>query len=95
MPLKEYLAPLISVELFRNGFCEEELGLRGEVLDAFLEGWEQRVQGFFSILCLEIWGRTVMRGEPMEAIEQLLTRVAHDAGSPANAARHVHATNNP
>ncbi len=85
LPLADYLEPLVSVEVFRGGFCEGEIGLRRDVLRDFLDEWRRNVQGFFSILCLEIWGRLIVHGEPLEDVEALLDRVS-GAGTVSQAA---------
>ena len=75
LPLKNYLSPLVDLSVFRGGFCEEHIGLRGAGMERFLADWERNTQGFFSMLSLEIWGRMFIRGETLESVSELLDAV--------------------
>jgi asparagine synthase (glutamine-hydrolysing) len=63
LPIAEYLAPLARRDFFRDGFCEAELGMDRRGLHATIDAWRENVQGFFSLLALEAWGRIFVRRE--------------------------------
>jgi len=75
LPIAEYLAPLARPELFRDGFCEQALAMDPRGLQRTVVDWRQNVQGFFSLLALEIWGRLVVAGERPEAVTDRLLAV--------------------
>jgi asparagine synthase (glutamine-hydrolysing) len=68
LPIADYLAPLARAEFFHEGFCAQELGMDPGGLQATITRWTDNVQGFFSLLALEIWGRLVFRHERPEAV---------------------------
>jgi hypothetical protein len=73
LPITDYLAPLARPVFFRDGFCEQTLGMDRRGLETTLAAWRQNVQGFFSLLALEIWGRIFFhRQRPEDVNEQLL-----------------------
>jgi asparagine synthase (glutamine-hydrolysing) len=79
LPLADYLAPLADRAFFRGGFLEETLGLGRSGLDRTLAGWRQNVNGFFGLLGLEIWGRTVLMGEQPDGILERTGRLERQA----------------
>jgi asparagine synthase (glutamine-hydrolysing) len=68
LPVRDYLAPLATADLFRDGFCQNVLGLhRRGMLDAVAR-WEGNVHGFFNLVALEIWGRMFVMGSPLDEL---------------------------
>jgi len=84
LPFADYLAPLARAEFFRDGFCEQALGMDPRGLQTTIEGWRQNVQGFFNLLALEIWGQLFFNRERVEDVSgRLLAPVARPKnGSP-------------
>jgi asparagine synthase (glutamine-hydrolysing) len=77
LPIAEYLAPVARGEFFRDGFCEQGLGMDRRGLQTTIAGWRDNVQGFFSLLALEIWGRTFFHRErPEDVTDRMLTGAA-------------------
>ncbi len=72
LPLRDYVAPLARETVFRDGFCVEELELSRRGLAQIVSRWADNVDGFFSLLSLEIWGRLYMRGESVVAVNEHL-----------------------
>jgi asparagine synthase (glutamine-hydrolysing) len=81
LPIADYLAPLARAEFFRNGFCEQELTMDPRGLQSHVTGWRRNVQGFFSLLALEIWGRMFFRGEALDDLSDRMLAGAR-AGAP-------------
>jgi asparagine synthase (glutamine-hydrolysing) len=82
LPIAEYLAPLARGEFFRDGFCEQALGMDRRGLQSTIADWGQNVQGFFSLLTLEIWGRIFFQRErPEDVSDRMLAgaRAGHGA----------------
>jgi len=79
LPIADYLAPLARAEFFHGGFCEQGLGLDRRGLQTTLDDWRQNVQGFFSLLGLEIWGRIVFNRERPEDVNDRLLATARVA----------------
>jgi len=79
LPVKEYLAPLATSDLFLDGFCVTTLGLhRRGLLDAVAR-WESNVHGFFNLLALEIWGRMFVLGQSAEEVSERIQRACGKA----------------
>jgi asparagine synthase (glutamine-hydrolysing) len=74
LPLADYVRPLISIDFFPGGFCEQELGLDRRGLEQLLGGWEHWVHFFFGLLTLEIWGRIHFRHQPVELIDEQIRK---------------------
>ena len=72
LPVAQYMEPLVSPTLFRNGFCQESLGLSERALRRLIDSGRRRVFGFFGLATLEIWGRIHIRGESVEGVTDLL-----------------------
>jgi asparagine synthase (glutamine-hydrolysing) len=72
LPMVDYLSPLARHEFFRGGFCEDVLGLDRRGLQTRVATWRQNVEGFFSLLTLEIWGRLFVRREGLEQVTDIL-----------------------
>ena len=72
LPLRDYIAPLASEAIFHDGYCVEQLGLDRRGLSRVVAQWSDNVDGFFSLLSLEIWGRLYMRGESVAAVNEHL-----------------------
>jgi len=54
LPLQDFLAPLAREEFFRGGFCLEFLQLQRKGLNEAIATWKHDVEGFFTLLTLEI-----------------------------------------
>jgi asparagine synthase (glutamine-hydrolysing) len=72
LPLRDYMAPLAREAIFRDGYCVEELQLSRRGVAQVVERWSDNVDGFFSLLALEIWGSLYMRGESVTAVNERL-----------------------
>ncbi len=72
LPLQDYMAPLVQPKLFRDGYCVEQLQLNNRGLNQLVSRWTDNVDGMFSLLALEIWGRLNMRGETVVSVQELL-----------------------
>jgi asparagine synthase (glutamine-hydrolysing) len=75
LPIAEYLAPLARAELFRDGFCETEIGLGRRSLGELVDRARQNPFAFSCIVDLELWGRLIVHREPIEAVEEMLERL--------------------
>jgi asparagine synthase (glutamine-hydrolysing) len=74
LPLADYVRPFASIEFFKGGFCEEELGLGRRGLERLLADWERSVQFLFSLLTLEIWGRIYFQQQSVALVEEQLRK---------------------
>jgi asparagine synthase (glutamine-hydrolysing) len=81
LPIADYLAPLARPDFFRDGFCEDVLGMDPRGLRTTLAAWRQNVQGFFSLLALEIWGRIFFHRERPESVSDHLLGRTRAAGA--------------
>jgi asparagine synthase (glutamine-hydrolysing) len=75
LPLQDYLAPLAREEFFRDGFCLESLQLQPKGLSETISKWTHDVEGFFTLLTLEIWGRLYFLGQSVEEVTETIMRV--------------------
>ena len=82
LPLRDYLQPFVSEEFFKDGFCTNQLGISAVGLKQLVDTWEGRVDGFFSMLALEIWGRLFFLEQSVEDVDLHLARTT--AHRPAN-----------
>ena len=81
LPLHDYLAPLAREEFFRDGFCLEFLQLQRKGLNAAIATWKHDVEGFFTLLTLEIWGRLFFLRQPLEEVTERVLRLSGETGS--------------
>jgi asparagine synthase (glutamine-hydrolysing) len=82
LPLQDYLAPLAREEFFRDGFCAEFLQLHPAGLSKDIENWRNDVEGFFTLLTLETWGKLFFMGQTLESVtEQFMRLVGAAPGS--------------
>ncbi len=81
LPFAAYLEPLADVSLFRDGFCQQSLGLSSRAIDRILRTWRSRVFGFFGILTLEMWGRIHLMGESVASVEERIAVLEDRFGS--------------
>ena len=72
LPLQDYMTPLVQPKLFQDGYCVEQLQLNNRGLNQLVSRWTDNVDGMFSLLALEIWGRLNMRGETVVAVQEHL-----------------------
>jgi asparagine synthase (glutamine-hydrolysing) len=77
LPLAEYVEPLARPELFGD-VCAELFGLTRPALRAQLDSAGANPLGFLNLASWEIWGRLVLRGEPVAQVESLVAEVAGD-----------------
>ena len=81
LPLQDYLAPLAREEFFRGGFCLEFLELNPTGLSETVSEWAHDVEGFFTLLTLEIWGRLFFLHQPLEEVTERVLRLSGESGS--------------
>ena len=81
LPLEDYLAPLAREELFRGGFCLEFLQFQRKGLAEAITTWKHDVEGFFTLLTLEIWGRLFFLRQPLEEVTELVMRWSGQTGA--------------
>jgi asparagine synthase (glutamine-hydrolysing) len=79
LPVKDYLAPLATPALFRDGFCQNVLGLHRAGFMEAISGWERNVHGFFNLLALEIWGRLFVLGQSVDELSEQVHRATGKA----------------
>jgi asparagine synthase (glutamine-hydrolysing) len=83
LPLQDYLAPLAREDLFQNGFCLEFLQIQPKGLRETISKWRDDVEGFFTLLTLEIWGRLFFLNESLTEVTEHVMRLASSpSGSP-------------
>ena len=76
LPLQDFLAPLAQEELFRGGFCSEFLDIQRKGLSETILNWRNDVEGFFTLLTLEIWGRLFFLRQPLEEVTDQIMRLS-------------------
>lgn len=76
LPLQDYLAPLACEELFRDGFCLEFLRIQPKGLTEVIAKWRDDVDGFFTLLTLEIWGRLFFLHQSLAEVTEQVMRLA-------------------
>jgi asparagine synthase (glutamine-hydrolysing) len=84
LPLDDFLAPLAREEFFQHGFCLEFLDMQPKGLSEAIRNWRHDVEGFFSLLTLEIWGRLFFLHESVEDITEKLMQysgTSHSLGA--------------
>jgi asparagine synthase (glutamine-hydrolysing) len=79
LPLREYLAPLAREEFFRRGFCLEFLELHPKGLSESVSNWAHNVEGFFTLLTLEIWGRLFFLHQSVTEVSEQIMRLCGEA----------------
>jgi len=72
LPVAEYIRPLLTGDLFRDGFLERELGIPGPAVATYLERGRRGEEDAFGWLALELWGRIFMRGESPDELGERL-----------------------
>ena len=81
LPLQDFLAPLAREEFFRDGFCLGLLDLHPRGLSDAIAKWTHDVEGFFTLLTLEIWGRLFFLRQPLEEVTEQVTRLSSQTGA--------------
>jgi asparagine synthase (glutamine-hydrolysing) len=76
LPLHDFLEPLARDEFFRNGFCLEVLDLNPKGLSQTISKWAHDVEGFFTLLTLEIWGRLFFLRESVDDVTERVKRIS-------------------
>ncbi len=76
LPLEHYIGPLATPAFFANGFCEAVLGLSHRGIERMLASNRRSMHGQFSLVGLEIWGRTFLMGESADEITQRIESLA-------------------
>jgi asparagine synthase (glutamine-hydrolysing) len=74
LPLQDYLAPLAREEFFRGGFCLEFLELHPKGFSETVSNWRHDVEGFFTLLTLEIWGRLFFLRQSLQQVTDQVIR---------------------
>jgi asparagine synthase (glutamine-hydrolysing) len=85
LPLHDYLAPLAKPDFFRNGFCQEYLEMQPKALDETISQWRGDVEGFFTLLTLEIWGRLFFLRQSLSDLTERVARLTASTAEPAPA----------
>jgi asparagine synthase (glutamine-hydrolysing) len=75
LPLQDYLAPLARKEFFQNGFCVETQQMQPKGLSEAITKWRDDIEGFFTLLTLEIWGRLFFFRQPLEEVTEQVMRL--------------------
>jgi asparagine synthase (glutamine-hydrolysing) len=78
LPLQDYLAPLAREDFFRDGFCLESLQLHPKGLSETISKWIHDVEGFFTLLTLEIWGRLYFMRQSVEEVTEQVMRACSE-----------------
>jgi asparagine synthase (glutamine-hydrolysing) len=81
LPLQDYLAPLAREEFFRDGFCLEFLQLHPKGLSETISKWTHDVDGFFTLLTLEIWGRLYFMRQSVDEVTGQVLRACGETRS--------------
>jgi len=81
LPLQDYLAPLARDDFFRGGFCLEVLELHPKGLSETVSKWAHDVEGFFTLLTLEIWGRLFFLHQSVEKVTEQVMRSVEEHGA--------------
>jgi len=81
LPLHDYLAPLAQEEFFCGGFCLEVLELQPKGLSETVSKWTHDVEGFFTLLTLEIWGRLFFLHQSVEEVTEQVMRSVGEHGA--------------
>jgi asparagine synthase (glutamine-hydrolysing) len=81
LPLDDYLAPLAREELFREGFCLEVLQIQRKGLTETLSTWRHDVEGFFTLLTLELWGRLFFLRQSLDEVTEQVMRLCGQTAS--------------
>jgi asparagine synthase (glutamine-hydrolysing) len=81
LPLHDYLAPLARQEFFDNGFCLEYLQMQPRGLAEAISNWRADVDGFFTLLTLEIWGRLYFLRQTVPEVTEQVERLVGAKGS--------------
>jgi hypothetical protein len=80
LPVAQYIEPLINMQLFRNGFCQEGLGLSERALRRLIDSGRRRTFGFFGLATLEIWGRIHVRRESVDSVAEIIRSLEPTTG---------------
>ncbi len=75
LPTAEFIAPLLSPRLFRDGFLVRDLGLQWPGVARQLERGSRGEDDAFGVLTLELWGRLFLRGETVAELEARLAEL--------------------
>jgi asparagine synthase (glutamine-hydrolysing) len=81
LPLQDYLAPLARKELFRDGFCLEVLQIHRQGITEIISSWKHNVEGFFTLLTLELWGRLFFLHQSLEEVTGRVLQLSGESDS--------------
>jgi asparagine synthase (glutamine-hydrolysing) len=81
LPLQDFLEPLAKEEFFGSGFCVECLEMQPKGLSTFISKWRDDVDGFFTLLTLEIWGRLFFLRQSLAEVTEHVTRLTGASAS--------------
>jgi asparagine synthase (glutamine-hydrolysing) len=81
LPLQDFLEPLARQEFFDGGFCLEFLDMQPKGLSKIILNWRDDVEGFFTLLTLEIWGRLFFLRESVDGVTDQIKRLLGSTGS--------------
>lgn len=88
LPLQDFLAPLAREEFFHAGFCLEFLDIQPKGLTDAILNWTHDVEGFFTLLTLEIWGRMFFLHQPVEEVTERVLQLSGETRSKFGASEH-------
>ena len=88
LPLQDFLAPLAREEFFHAGFCLEFLDIQPKGLTDAILNWTHDVEGFFTLLTLEIWGRIFFLRQPVEEVTERVLQLSGETRSKFGASEH-------
>jgi len=90
LPLQDFLAPLAREEFFRGGFCLESLDMQPKGLSEVILNWRHDVEGFFTLLTLEIWGRLFFLHQTVDEVtDQVMRHCGTSRSLPGTSGRDV------
>lgn len=76
LPLGEYISPFVAPSFFRDGFCEQVVGLSRRGIERMIEREGRGTHGMFSLVGLEIWGRQFMMGQGTDEVADYIARAS-------------------
>jgi asparagine synthase (glutamine-hydrolysing) len=81
LPLQDFLEPLAREEFFHGGFCLEVLEIQPKGLAEATSNWRHDVEGFFTLLTLEIWGRLFFLRQSVDDVTDRIKRISGETGA--------------
>ena len=76
LPVAQFIEPLLTEDLFIEGYLRRELGVRWLGISSQLERGRRGEIDAFGFLTLELWGRIFVRGESVDDLTERLERAS-------------------